>query len=581
MILHPRSRFVVIAVMLLLQSLIFLWELPIVSKRVRRELNKHEHQKRRYYYLLFRQLLGPASIALLGIILIPITFSHASRYIDDDKTHCSANIDGDIAGDGTRIAIWAQVGVLLVISILGSFHTSATGAKESGAGLVLTHLSLSIAILVQMMLGTLTSANAVIGAMILDAQNIGLSISLTAKDTLAARWLVRIVVPAQIFGFLVIYLLIANFTRGVFASDDCSCLTVFWWAWLSNCGSSTYIAREMPIFWTYYACRSVGLCQTSFHSLYNSSRFDAAEKSERPVKHDPDEERGTATIDEHPSRYIRLKNATYIYISQDGEAACFKEYPATVTIMYAVNGVFSLASLSTVQTTIADFNLGPSSPIDSVGQIIALTVAAATLIRATWLCYNLFRGEAQEGNWNFVWPFKWEIAKKSILVQPTWLACYSFGHHPDCLSLGAILRKASDPTSQIAANCDIRAQEVKTTIWRIGRFCSLIQSLFGKIVADEITTSTFSPSQSWVKEKLEEIMKIPGERKTRTLYLVTGLKVAKGFRAPRPAYPEKAVTSPGSGPARKSRSDILYAYSLRKVSLHRSTNQVKKDRWLD
>lgn len=572
MIPHPRSRLVVIAAMLVLQSLIFLWELPIVSERVRRELDGYKRKKQRHYYLLFRQLLGPASIALLGIVLIPITFSHTSKYIDD-KNQCSANVDGDIAGDGTRIAIWTQVGVLLVISILGSFHTSATGAKESGAGLVLTHLSLSIAILVQMILGTLTLVNAVIGAMILDAQNVGLSISLTAKDTLAARWLVRIIVPAQIFGFVVISILIANFTRGEFANDDnCSCLTVFWWAWLSNCSSS--ITREMPIFWTYYACRCVGLCQTSFHSFYNSSKFDTAEKSERPVMHATDEERGTTAMDEHGSRSIMLNNATYIYISQDGEAGCFKEYPATVTIMYAVNGVFSLASISTVQTTIADFNLGSSSPINSVGQIISLSVAAATLIRAAWLCYTLFRGEARESNWNFVWPFKWEVAK-GILAQPPskiWLACYSFRHPRDCLSLGAILREPSDPMSQIGEDCYVRGQEVTTKTEQNVRHVPFIQNQSEKVYANKIITSTFSPSQSWVKERLEPIMK--DHAALKKVYLVTGLKVAKGFRV--------LELLSGSGTAQDLRSDILFAYSLRKVqvSLERGTKRVGEDRGL-
>ena len=217
MIPHSESRLTIITAFLVLQSLVFVFKLLIFNKRVRR----------RSYYLPLRQLLGPTLIALLGTAIIPITFNHAGRYITNAEKQCSANVNGDIAGEGTQIATWAQVGVLLVISGLGSFHISATGAKEIGAGLLLTHISLAIAILIQMRLRTLNSANAVVGAMILDAQNVGLSIQLAAKETLAARWQVRVVVLAQVFGFVVVPVLVTNFARGAFAGGNCSCLTVF------------------------------------------------------------------------------------------------------------------------------------------------------------------------------------------------------------------------------------------------------------------------------------------------------------------------------------------------------------------
>lgn len=52
-------------------------------------------------------------------------FANASRNVDGAAQECSASVDGDIAGQGAQIAVWAQVGVLLIISVLGSFHTSA------------------------------------------------------------------------------------------------------------------------------------------------------------------------------------------------------------------------------------------------------------------------------------------------------------------------------------------------------------------------------------------------------------------------------------------------------------------------
>jgi hypothetical protein len=60
--------------------------------------------------------------------------------------------------------------------------------KEIDASLVTTHSSLAIALAVQIGARTLTSADAVLGAMVLDAQGSAISITLVVKDVLAARW---------------------------------------------------------------------------------------------------------------------------------------------------------------------------------------------------------------------------------------------------------------------------------------------------------------------------------------------------------------------------------------------------------
>jgi hypothetical protein len=138
MIAQPGSRLSIVAVLLTLQVLIFIFELLIFLKTVRLSS----------WYTPLRQLFGPVSIALLRAILAPITFNDASKDITSTANQCNNSIDGDIDDVDVRIAVWAQVSVLLVISLLGSFHASATGAKEVGAELVLTHISLAIALLV-------------------------------------------------------------------------------------------------------------------------------------------------------------------------------------------------------------------------------------------------------------------------------------------------------------------------------------------------------------------------------------------------------------------------------------------------
>lgn len=110
------------------------------------------------------------------------------------ETQCSTDIDADIGGVGIRMAAWVQVVVLIIISILGSLHSKATGSKEVGTGLVLAHVSLAIALVVQISRGTLSLADAATGAMVLDAQNIALSVQLVSKEVLAARWQVATVI---------------------------------------------------------------------------------------------------------------------------------------------------------------------------------------------------------------------------------------------------------------------------------------------------------------------------------------------------------------------------------------------------
>lgn len=609
----PRygSRLAIIVVLLVLQSLIFGFELLIFTRPVRKKS----------WYRPLRQVF-PVSITLLMVILIPLMFANAGKRQDDAAEQCSASVDGDIAGQGAQIAVWAQVGVLLILSVLGSFHTSATGAKEVGAGLMLTHGSLAIALLAQMRLGTLSSADAIVGSMILDAQNVGLSIQLAAKETLAARWQVRCVVLVQTFGLVVIPLLVSNFSRGEFANNDCRCLTVFWWAWLSDCGSTA--VREMPVFWTYYACRCMGFIQASFHALYNTSKFDEAEKSERPVADienkvpdmdavDEEQQVGIGPqldIDRHPnqarndaegtrvqtskytSREIRLRRVTHQYRRRNGQVVCFREYPATVTLMYTMYGALSLTSMSTVQTTVVTFNLKSASPIDSVGQIISLIVAAATLGRAAWLLFMLFCDEARSGN--FVWPLKWDVNDDLLLMLTVkdHVFCSPPVHDPDILSsisLGALLTEPFDPTSKVGAAPDV-PEEVersnrsnvpidvypKTTVdafATLGHMASSgVSASFGyrnhtykrrlsanllsstKLLAPDLKTYEFRDPQGAAN----------GEQ---GLYMVTGVMIAKGL-----TEHHSSLFGEGAHIASEitSGSDVLLAYRLHIVRWSRS-----------
>lgn len=153
MIQQAESRLAIVTVLLLLQFAVFIIELLIFNTRV----------KKQEWYTPVRQLLTPVVIALVGVVLVSVTFSGPDSGIiieGSPSSQCSTDIDADIAGVGVRIAAWVQVSVLAVVSLLGSLHSKATGAKEVGAGLVLTHVSLAIALVVQINRGTQSLADA-------------------------------------------------------------------------------------------------------------------------------------------------------------------------------------------------------------------------------------------------------------------------------------------------------------------------------------------------------------------------------------------------------------------------------------
>ncbi|KAF4439462.1 hypothetical protein F53441_12569 [Fusarium austroafricanum] len=331
------------------------------------------------FFPLIPTLQGLFYALLMIVDLDPI-------YKDKGGRCLTLGVDGDLAGDGVRIATWAQVIILFIISFAGMFHPEATGVKEIGAGLVLTHLSLSIAMVVQLGQNTLSPVDAVIGCMILDAQNMALSMQLTAKETLAARWQVLIVIIVQTFGLCNVGIIMSSLFRNSLDTSQCECLTVFWWAWAGNCSPPS---EEQNVFWIYYIFRILNLIQSSLHSSINTIPFHKAErKYSVPM-----------------SLYYREGQVLHITcprFQEDGSPAYYEQYPATLTATYAFNGMFAIASMTTAELALGRLHLRPTAALSSIGQIIALVVSGTTVLRALWLFAILLR---KRDALDFIWPF--------------------------------------------------------------------------------------------------------------------------------------------------------------------------------
>jgi hypothetical protein len=519
---RAHARLAIIILLLVLQTTIVILELLVFKLSV----------SVKSWYTLLRQWLGPIGITLLGIILVPVTFAYLDSDTNQTGQQCSLTVDADIAGPGVRIAAFVQVCVLVIVSLLGSFHSKATGAKEVGGGLILTSASLAIALIVRMARSTLTPVDAAIGAMILDGQNMALAIQLTAKETLTSRWQVGLAVLTQFVGLGTISAIVAGFNTRSYASESCSCLLVFWWGWLGNCSPSIPLS-EPTVFWTYLACRFISNFQASFHALYNTTSFDRAEKDTRD------------TADKLRKLGGPLFGITYPHFSERGTAR-YGEYPATVSFMYGLYGLFALTSLVNAETTLRDLDIEPSSAIDSTGQVIALVIALATFLRVSWLFFFLFRHEDAKQR-GFYWPFKLRLSRLSD--DPTSTNTPAADRPlSNSLPLGTMLRDPSDLSSKYNSHVPVPEKDVKrpkptqysqekikvTTeqISSIGQnwFSRRSEGFYAKSLED----ISFTPSQDYLNQcaaKPEIQHDFGPGTQSITIYLIVDLRIVAGLRA--------------------------------------------------
>ncbi|KAJ3536021.1 hypothetical protein NM208_g6896 [Fusarium decemcellulare] len=525
------SRLGVIADFLALVTLIFALELLILVRGF----------KSRPRYIALRQWYAPISAAVLGIVLVPIMFAGIYTKTEIANSTCTAALDADVAGDGVRIGAWVQIGTLIVISLIGSFHPEATGAKEIGAGLVLTHISLAISLLVQVERDTLGVADAAIGSMILDAQNMALSIQLVSKETLAARWQVRTVIIVQIYGLVILALLVTRLFGDSFVTTDCRCLKAFWWAWLGNCSPST---NEQALFWILYALRCVTFLQACFHSMYNAPRFHLAE----PKCGDEG--------DEYQKRGGLLLGITYPYSSDNGPAAFYSEYPATVAFIYALYGIFSLTSMGAAEIAMHDLDLKLSSGISSVGQIIAIVIAIVTFFRAVYLFGRMFRDAWDSTGAGFVSPFHWYKFPASgrrtytLAPMPPLLAdIIEPGHvfkDPPGPDFNPLDRPAPIPSSSLwhSENHGVRMRFSQSSSGIASIFQLLCCHPFASYVTSEsdmeiqterLETFYLQPGPDYIKDSMRQPMVRDyldrlGQNRVKRFYMVTGVKVANGYK---------------------------------------------------
>lgn len=302
-----------------------------------------------------------------------------------------------------KIILWSFAGVMAFFaSTLGGVTfvglrydrpSNLTSCRNDDADIV-GDVSMSAALMISFGRRQLSPVDAILGSMILDAQNNTLSIQLATKETLAARWQVSTVLSAQLFGLVVQGILIGSFSNGSFLTEDCECFSVFWWAWFSNC--LTTVQNEVIPFWIYYGLRWLAFIHCSSIYILLAPQFDEAERRGRLI---PVYSRGTqcpeqnnaqsqpAQVEHEGSNGEGSKdNMLGNDRSRDKELQDWSEIPPTHTLMFLEYSMFAVLSMYSAEALMAVHRIQKSSPVYSIGQVTALVVAGGTTVRAIWVC---------------------------------------------------------------------------------------------------------------------------------------------------------------------------------------------------
>ncbi|KAK2024944.1 hypothetical protein LX32DRAFT_79341 [Colletotrichum zoysiae] len=373
---YPRTGLAIASAFLVCNTVYLILEYTIPKLR-----NIFTNQRFKNWITIAHYLIIPSFIVLLGAILIPFLFLGKQGHAEA----CNRlTIDADIAGLGIRIAAWAQICILLLIALLGTFYVDVKMAKEVGAGLAVTHLSLAIALLIHIHQGgaKVSLADKILGSMILDAQNIALSIPLVTKETLAARWQVVVTVVCQTFGLILLGIIVNDFGNGNINITDCPCLSAAWWGEVGACRkspASTLVRHEMKAFWIYYACRWLSLFQSSFHSLMNMEKFHTAEKDKSLHLKD-------LTF---PRLYLESKSVQWRRLFR-ARSSVYDSYASTVSPAFLLYAMFAIVSMAAAENLLRDLGTLGGKEI-SFGQAVAIVIAAATIVRGLWLSYKMLQ----------------------------------------------------------------------------------------------------------------------------------------------------------------------------------------------
>jgi hypothetical protein len=315
------------------------------------------------------------SMCFIGLVFSIFAFRGAANFQRNINSQCDTRVDGDIAGIGVRTAIWIQICMLIFVVWIHQHvtKTSDTAVKELAIGLLVTQLSPGISLMVLLRQGRLSALNAAIGAMVVDAQNVALSVSFGSRDVLAARSVVIIISMAQFAGMIWIGLLMSRYRVGQYQVEDCRCFSFFWWGWHDTCSGVPRV--EASIFWIYYDFRWLNSVHNWLFGLRYMWDFDMWQR--KHAKADLGAESDTLF--------------SQLTASDDSPLEPFWVHvPDTVGLSLFRHSVFALASITAAHLVLVAHDAGRGPEEFTVGQVTGMVVAGITFLRPVWLFFMAF-----------------------------------------------------------------------------------------------------------------------------------------------------------------------------------------------
>lgn len=204
---------------------------------------------------------------LAVIALLRITLDHASSCTE-------SSLDSDIGGIGVLVGIYVPILLLNVSLMLGFRQNSPTGAKETGAILLL-----NVAYLVFNLIKSFSNFNGLSFAdrfvvlLVLDASSAALSMSLCDKECLAARTYVTLCTIFKILSYLAQIAALVTISWQWAGAEKC-CYRQIWWTMLSSCN---HLGASI---WLYMALRIILDADSLWISHHYSSLYDGWKKNE-------------------------------------------------------------------------------------------------------------------------------------------------------------------------------------------------------------------------------------------------------------------------------------------------------------
>lgn len=277
---------------------------------------------------------------------------------------CIVDLDADLVGVGIRASLYVQGIVASGILLLGLVHREDMGVKEIGASLMLSQLALATSLALRMKLGTLNHLDAIFGLISLDAQLAAVSMLLSTKQVLAARWMVILVCCCHFVGFATLGVGMGRFKYVVMVANGCEDFTIGWFGYIHP------LQGPPPEYWLYFTWRIISWVRNQWVCFCVMNIYDEKERVE-----EYSERTDTQAMPDTQSSTAHVQTS-------------FQHRSSTIFTDFFGPFVAFWISVDALNTNIQVMGLAATSQWKTTGQFTAILLATGSVFRVLWLTWR-------------------------------------------------------------------------------------------------------------------------------------------------------------------------------------------------